>query len=95
MGRTKQLLPWPPPDGDKPLVAAAFDAISTACNQMVVVVGHESEKVIAALGSRQFHSVQSDADLPMYESIRSGLEAVHQIAPGGDVLIHPNSCESL
>ena len=90
MGRLKQLLPWPPPDGNKTLVAAAFDAISSVCDQMIVVVGHESKRVISALEPRHFHSVHSDADWPMYESIRLGLKAAQQIAPGGNVLIHPS-----
>ena len=89
MGQTKQLLPWPPPDGSKPLAAAAFDAISEFCDQMVVMVGHESEKVISALEPRSFQAVHSDADLPMYESIRTGLQAIQRIAPGRAVLIHP------
>lgn len=53
MGRPKQLLPWPPKgENSKPLVAASFDAIARVCDEMYVVVGHQSDAVIAALSDR-------------------------------------------
>ena len=41
MGGQKQLTPWQSADGEKPLVAAAYDAIRPICDDMVVVLGHE------------------------------------------------------
>ena len=89
MGCTKQLLPWPTPDGDKPIVAAAFDAIVGVCDHMLVIVGHEAGKVTAALGDRAFQAVTADPDADMFESIRAGLEAARSLDAPGGALIHP------
>jgi molybdenum cofactor cytidylyltransferase len=89
MGRVKQLLPWPPPDGSGTIVAAAFDAVAPACDEMVVVVGHEAEAVIAALRPRPFRVVDSNADAPMFESIRLGLRAARKLDPAACSLLHP------
>jgi molybdenum cofactor cytidylyltransferase len=89
MGRLKQLLPWPPVDGERPLVAAAFDAIAPACCAMVVVVGHEAESVLAALGDRTFQSVRVSSDAEMIASVKAGLSTALAIHPTADVLLHP------
>lgn len=75
MGRPKQLLPWPPQgENPKPLVAAAFDAIARVCDEMVVVVGHQAEEVIATLSDRKFQSIDSgNGTAEMMESVRGGL----------------------
>ena len=83
MGGTKQLVTWKAADGSKPLVAAAYDAIRPICDEMVVVLGHEAESVAEALGDRAFHSVVSDPDEPMFESIRAGLRAARAIDSAG------------
>lgn len=89
MGRVKQLLPWPPVDGDRPMVAAAFDAIAPACCAMVVVVGNEADGVLAALGERSFQSLRVDPDAEMLSSVKAGLAAAHSIHLTADVLLHP------
>jgi len=89
MGRPKQLLPWPPVDGDRPLVAAAFDAIAPACCAIIVVVGHEADSVLAALGERPFQSVRVDPDAEMLSSVKAGLSAARSIHPTADILLHP------
>jgi molybdenum cofactor cytidylyltransferase len=89
MGRTKQLVPWPTPTGEQPLVVAAFDAIQVVCNDMIVVLGHEAEAVAAALGRRPFHQVLSDPDAAMFESIRVGLDAADRIDPGATIVLQP------
>jgi molybdenum cofactor cytidylyltransferase len=89
MGRTKQLVPWESAEGPKPLVAAAFDAICPVCDDMVVVVGHDSDAVLAALGTRLLHSTRSDPDAPMFDSIRAGLEAAQTLDPAAVVLLQP------
>jgi molybdenum cofactor cytidylyltransferase len=89
MGGKKQLTEWPGPDGPKPLVAAAYDAIRPICDEMVVVMGHIAEAVINALGDRPFHRAESDPDAPMYESIRAGLRAAHRIDSGSTVVLQP------
>src|SRR5690554_3115419 len=89
MGRLKQLLPWPPVDGERPLVAAAFDAIAPACCAMVVVVGHEADAVLAALGERTFQSARVESGAEMLVSVKAGLLAARAIHPTADVLLHP------
>jgi molybdenum cofactor cytidylyltransferase len=89
MGRTKQLVSLSAACGDKPLVAAAFDAIAGHCRQMIVVVGHEAEAVIAALAPRSFRSVAGDPDAPMFESIRVGLTELQKIDEQATALLQP------
>jgi molybdenum cofactor cytidylyltransferase len=89
MGRTKQLALWTTADGQKPLVAAAYDAIRLICNDMVVVLGHEADAVAEALGDRQFHRVSSDADAPMFESIRAGLRAAQSLDFSAMIVLQP------
>ena len=89
MGGKKQLTPWPTPDGAKPLVAAAYDAIGPICDAMVVVLGHMTNVVTAALAERPFHRAESDSSAPMYESIRAGLQAAQQIAPTATIVLQP------
>ena len=89
MGGTKQLALWRTPDGEKPLVAAAYDAIRPICDEFVVVLGHEADAVADALGERNFHRVDADPDAPMFESIRSGLRAARRIDPGATVVVQP------
>jgi molybdenum cofactor cytidylyltransferase len=90
MGRPKQLLPWPPNSPDaKPLVAAAFDAIACVCDEMVGVVGHEADAVIAALGEREFGVVAVDPFAEMFASVKAGLAVARGIDPTANVLLHP------
>jgi molybdenum cofactor cytidylyltransferase len=89
MGETKQLKTWRTPQGNKPLVAAAFDTIKPICDEMVVVLGHDSAEVADALGDRQFHRADSSADAPMFESIRAGLRVVYATDPDATVVLQP------
>ena len=89
MGRLKQLLPWPTDVGEKPLVAAAYDRIASVCKRMIVVVGHQAKAVTSALSSRDFQTMHTDPDAPMFESIRVGLQQAISIATDADVLVHP------
>jgi molybdenum cofactor cytidylyltransferase len=89
MGRTKQLVPWPSDAGEKPLVAAAFDAIQSICDEVVIVLGHEAGLVAAALGNRNFHRAFSDPDAPMFASIRAGLCAAQIINSQASIVLHP------
>ena len=89
MGGTKQLKPWPSADGEKPLVAAAYDAIRPICDEMVVVLGHAADKVAAALGERQFQWASSIPDAPMFESICAGLRAAQGIDASATVVLQP------
>ncbi len=89
MGGKKQLTPWPGLGDSKPLVAASFDAIQPICDEMVVVVGHMADTVVAALGERSFHRADSSADAPMYESIRTGLRAAFRIDSNASVVLQP------
>jgi CTP:molybdopterin cytidylyltransferase MocA len=75
MGGNKQFHVVKTADGEKPLVAAAFDTIVPVCETMFVVLGHRAEEVAAALGERKFEIVLSDPDAPMFESICLGLQA--------------------
>lgn len=89
MGRTKQLVPWPTPEGEKPLVAAAYDAVRPICDAMVVVLGHEADSVAAALGARSFRRADSDPDAPMFASIRAGLRAARELDATATVVLQP------
>lgn len=89
MGGGKQFLPWPTDGGEKPLVAAAFDAIAPVCRSMIVVLGHRADEVRAVLGEREFHVVLSDPDAPMFESVRVGLQAALEIDAASAVLLQP------
>jgi molybdenum cofactor cytidylyltransferase len=89
MGRSKQLLPWPPGEGKCPLVAAAFDAVAPACCAMVVVLGHDADTVLAALGERKFQAARVDPDAEMIVSVKAGLAVAQSIHPTADILLHP------
>lgn len=89
MGRTKQLLPWPGPDGPSTVVAAAFDSLAPVCDRMFVTLGHDAQEVCAALGDRAFERVMCDADAPMFASVRAGLERICQWNPECGVLLLP------
>jgi len=90
MGGKKQLTPWPAADGAKPLVASAYDAIRPICDEMIVVLGHIADSVVAALGNRSFHRADSDPDAPMYESIRAGLRAALRVDENATVVLQPS-----
>jgi CTP:molybdopterin cytidylyltransferase MocA len=89
MGQTKQLVSLQTSDGPKPLVAAAYDAIRPICNEMIVVVGHEADRVAAALGGRPFHRVESDPAKPMFESIRAGLRMALALDHSATIVLQP------
>lgn len=89
MGSTKQLKLWPTEGGPKPLICASYDAIRRICDEMVVVLGHDAEKVSAALASRSFKCAYSSADVPMSESICAGLRAAAAIDPQATVVLQP------
>lgn len=89
MGCTKQLVTWPTPEGPKPLVAAAYDAIRPICDQMVVVLGHDADVVATALGTRTFVRAMGDPDAPMFHSIRAGLTAALKIDPTATIVLQP------
>jgi molybdenum cofactor cytidylyltransferase len=56
---------------------------------MVVVLGHDANIVAAVLGERPFHRVECDADLPMFGSIRAGLETALAIDLQATVVLQP------
>jgi molybdenum cofactor cytidylyltransferase len=89
MGRLKQLVAWRTPEGEKPLVAAAYDAIRPICDELIVVLGHEAETVAAALDTRPFLRVNVDPVAPMFESIRAGLRKAQSLDPAAAVVLQP------
>jgi CTP:molybdopterin cytidylyltransferase MocA len=89
MGGIKQLKTWRSAAGDKPLIAAAYDAIRPICDEVVVVLGHEAKAVAAALDDRPFRRTTADPDAPMFESIRAGLIAAQSIDALASVILHP------
>jgi CTP:molybdopterin cytidylyltransferase MocA len=89
MGSTKQLKLWKSADGHKPLICAAYDAIRSICDDMIVVLGHEAEAVATALGDRPFHRAMSSHDHPMFDSIRAGIYAARAIDPNATIVLHP------
>ena len=89
MGQTKQLLPWPHPDGDSTLLATAFDLLAKACREMVIVMGHDVDLIRKALGTRQYISVISDPDAEMSHSFQLGLDTVIQRNNADRILLYP------
>lgn len=89
MGGTKQLRLWPTPAGPKPLICAAYDAIRPVCDEIVVVVGHAADDVVAALGSRPLHRATSDPSRPMFDSIRIGIQLALEIDSIATIVLHP------
>jgi molybdenum cofactor cytidylyltransferase len=89
MEGAKQLAMWTTAKGEKPLVAAAYDAVRPICDDMVVVLGHEADAVAAALGERAFHRAESDPDAPMFESIRTGLKAAQSLDAAATIVLQP------
>lgn len=89
LGGTKQLIQLQTPEGVKPLIAAAFDAIRPACREMVVVLGHEAVAIQQALKPRMFTPVLSDPDAEMLASIVAGLRRVQSIDTTAGVLLQP------
>jgi CTP:molybdopterin cytidylyltransferase MocA len=86
MGTLKQVLPW----GASTIVTAAFDAIAGACDAgMIVVVGADGDRVVAALGDRVFTRVDADSDAEQIESIRHGLRNALAITGVRRILLHP------
>lgn len=63
-------------DGEKPLVAAAFDTIAHACDEMFVVLGHRADEVAAILSPREFETVVADPDAPMIDSVHTGFRRI-------------------
>jgi CTP:molybdopterin cytidylyltransferase MocA len=89
MGATKQLKLWPTAGGPKPLICAAYDAIRPICDEMIVVLGHEADAVAAALEAHRFRRAESDADQPMFESVRIGLRAALAVDATATVVLQP------
>jgi molybdenum cofactor cytidylyltransferase len=89
MGQTKQLLPWPYPDGDSTLLATSFDSLAQACREMVVVMGHDADLIQEALGTRQYTAVLSDPDAEMSHSFQRGLNAIRQTNNTDRILLCP------
>jgi molybdenum cofactor cytidylyltransferase len=56
---------------------------------MIVVLGHISDFVVAALGDRSFHRLAANPDAPMFESIRAGLQAALRIDSSATVVLQP------
>jgi molybdenum cofactor cytidylyltransferase len=88
MNGAKQFEPWPSSQGTKPLVAASYDAVQPVCDDMIVVLGHRASEVVELLAERTFQSVISDADAPMFESIRTGLRTACSLDSNASVLLH-------
>jgi len=89
MGGGKQVATCQTADGPKALVAAAYDSISSICDSMTVVLGHDADVVAAALGDRSFHRVLADPDAPMFDSIRVGLLAASRVNAAATLVLQP------
>jgi molybdenum cofactor cytidylyltransferase len=89
MGGTKQLMPWATAHGTKPLICAAYDSIRPICDRMVVVLGHDAEKVAETLDARQFERALSSADVSMAVSICAGLGVAFSIDSQATVVLQP------
>lgn len=70
------------------VVESAFDSINSFCDAMVVVVGHEHERICQALNPRRFHAVPVDPDAEMFLSICAGLRRAIELQAHA-VLLQP------
>ncbi len=89
MGGAKQFHRVTTLEGEKPLVVAAFDAVESVCDRMIVVLGHRADEVAALLADRDFEIVISDPDAPMFDSVCAGLRAAQKTNAVARVLLHP------
>ena len=72
MGRPKQLLPL----GGRPAIAGIIDVLLKQLDQVVVVVGHRSEEVAAAIADRRVTlAVNIEYRLGMLSSVQCGVRA--------------------
>jgi molybdenum cofactor cytidylyltransferase len=78
MGQNKILLTFQ----GKPLIAHAVDTLlASSVNEVVVVLGHEAERVRAALEGKKVRFVRNpDYREGLRTSVRAGIEAVHSHA---------------
>lgn len=74
LGGNKQLSPWPSVHGTGTLISSAFDHISVACDEIIVVLGHRQTEIEDALRPRVHATIHADADADMSQSILAGLE---------------------
>lgn len=86
MGRSKPLLPW----RGSTLIEHVYDQLATICDGAIaVVVGHEADAVVAAMGSRAVERVDVDPDAEQIESVRAGLNALSACESLTHVLMQP------
>lgn len=103
LGGNKQLTPWPTPSSSGTLIESAFDRISVACDEIVVVLGHRQGEIQDALRPRVHATLRADADADMSRSIQVGLEFALQVKDVTCVLLQladhpevaPSTLESL
>lgn len=88
MGCTKQALPLPGDPKNRALVAAAFDAVASACREMVVVVSHEADAVSQCLRDRACRTMRVPEGAAMCESVLAGLREAARIDSAAPVLLH-------
>ncbi len=88
MGCTKQTLPLPGDSEGRALVAAACDAVASACREMIVVVSHDADAVAGSLGERRCRTVRVGEGEDMSQSVFAGLREAHRIDPAAPVLLH-------
>ncbi|MEE2908692.1 MAG: nucleotidyltransferase family protein [Planctomycetota bacterium] len=74
LGGNKQLSPWPSVHGAGTLISSAFDHISVACDEIIVVLGHRQAEIEEALRPRVHATIHTDADADMSRSIQVGIE---------------------
>lgn len=85
MGRTKQLLPV---EGEPMVRRAARRAIAAGLSPVVVVLGHDAERVRAALaGLTVSFATSPDPTGPTSASLHAGLRALDETVPATVVLL--------
>jgi molybdenum cofactor cytidylyltransferase len=85
MGQSKQLLSW----GNKTLVEHAADTLlQVGCRPVIAVLGHQAERVRAALGDRSLACVVNDAwKRGMGSSLQVGVTAALASEPTLDAIL--------
>lgn len=89
LGGHKQLSPWLSVHGPGTLISSAFDHISVACDETIVVLGHRHAEIKQALRPRVHATIHADADADMSQSMLIGIEFALGIEGVDCILLQP------
>lgn len=93
MGTAKIFLPWPTAFSHRTVLDGALDGLAALVSNgpVFIVTSHENRSSVErAVRHRAVTLIEADGDAPMFNSIRTGLTAMHERFPELDGLwLHP------